>query len=96
MIYELAFTPEAEETFDLLIDQLLVRWGIKTVLKFQELTSICLDKISENPFLYQVIEENTEIRKCVVHTNCSILYRIFLNKVEIICFWDNRQDSVFG
>lgn len=96
MIYELVFTNEAEETFDLIVDQLLAHWGIETVLKFQELTSICLEKISQNPLLYQVVEEKMGIRRCVVHLNCSILYHISSTKVEIICFWDNRQSPVFG
>lgn len=95
MIYEIVFTTEAEETFDLIVDQLLTRWGIKTVFKFQELVSICLEKIQENPYLYQVFDENTNIRRCIVHSNCSILYHISLKKVEIICFWDNRQNPIF-
>lgn len=78
MIYEVVFTKEAEETFDLLTEQLMSRWGIATVLKFQELTSICLEKIRENPYLYQVFIESTAIRRCIVHSNCSISY--FINK----------------
>ena len=96
MSYELVFTKEAEETFELIVEQLLDRWGIKTVLKFQNLTSICFEKIKENPFLYQVIDEQQNIRRCVVHANCSVFYHIRASKVEIICFWDNRQNPVFG
>jgi len=95
MIYEVVFTKEAEETFDLLTEQLMSRWGIATVLKFQELTSICLEKIRENPYLYQVFIESTAIRRCIVHSNCSILYHISSTKVEIVCFWDNRQNPIF-
>lgn len=94
MPYEIVFTKEAEETFDLIVNQLLDRWGLKTVLKFQELTSVCLDKIQGNPYLYQEIEELTQIRRCIIHANCSILYHISSSKVEVLCFWDNRQNPL--
>ena len=96
MIYEIVFTKEAEETFDLIVDQLFNRWGIKTVIKFQELTSICLNRIQANPFLYQILEENVNVRRCIIHANCSILYHISQATVEVICFWDNRQNPIFS
>jgi len=96
MIYELAFTIEAEETFDLIIEQLLNRWGIRTVLKFQELTTISLEKIKDNPFLYQVIDEYTDVRRCVIHANCSVIYHVYGNKIQVLCFWDNRQNPIIG
>lgn len=96
MIYELAFTKEAGETFDLIIEQLLDQWGITTVLKFQELTSINLEKIKENPFLYQIIDQNFNIRRCVMHANCSVLYHVFETQIQIVCFWDNRQNPILG
>jgi len=95
MTYEVIFTPESEETFDLISEQLLENWGLKTVIKFQSLTSLFVEKISKDPFIFQVIEQNSNIRRCNIHANCSILYHINENKVEVICFWDNRQDPIF-
>lgn len=95
MIYDVVFTAESEETFNLISDQLLEKFGLETLLKFQNLTSSSVQKISKNPFLYQVIEENNQIRKCLIHRNCSILFQIDQNKVYVICFWDNRQDPIF-
>lgn len=96
MIYELAFTKEAGETFDLIIEQLLDQWDITTVLKFQKLTSISLEKIKENPFLYQVIDQNSNVRRCVIHANCSVLYHVLETQIQIVCFWDNRQEPILG
>lgn len=96
MSYEVIFTPESEETFDLISSQLLENWGLKTVLKFQRLTSVFVEKVAEDPFLFQIVEELAEIRRYNIHSNCSVLYSINGNKVVIICFWDNRQDPVFG
>jgi hypothetical protein len=36
-MFEVVFTPQSELTFDLIIEQLLNRWGIKKVLEFQNL-----------------------------------------------------------
>lgn len=95
MHYELYFTKEAEETFDLIIDQLFDRWGLPTVIKFQELTSGGLAKISENPFLYPIVNDVTAIRRCILHHNYSILFHISEARIYIICFWDNRQNPLF-
>ena len=96
MSFEIRFTPEAEENYKALIDQLLQRWGERFVGKFETKVLKCLNNISITPFMYAIIEENTEIRKCFLHKNCSMLYKIFDDGVLILCFWDNRQDPVFA
>lgn len=94
MNFEIKFTPEAEETYDAVVEQLRQRWGDRFVKKFEVKVSKCLDTITKAPFLYPIAEENTEIRKCLLHKNCSMLYKIYDDAILIICFWDNRQDPV--
>lgn len=95
MQYTLSFTPEAEDTFDSLSSQLMERWGERHVLKFEGRVSKALDTLSKTPFIYPVTIEETQIRKCIVHKNCSILYKIEGRNVTVICFWDNRQEPIF-
>ena len=95
MIFEVLFTPESEETFDAISQHLLSEWGMKIVLEFQAEVSARVKILSKSPFIYQVIDEALQIRKCPIHRNCSIIYRIMEKKVEVICFWDNRQESLF-
>ena len=92
MSFEIRFTPEAEETYKAVVDQLLQRWGDRFVSKFETKVLKCLNIMTANPYLYPIIEENTEIRKCFLHKNCSMLYKIFDKSILILCFWDNRQD----
>lgn len=40
-------------------------------------------------------QETTEIRKCIIHKDCSMFYRIYDTQIIIIFFWDNRQDPMF-
>ncbi|HEY4194997.1 MAG TPA: hypothetical protein VGM63_05650 [Mucilaginibacter sp.] len=94
MSFEIRFTPEAEETYESLVMQLRQKWGEKFVNKFEVKVSRSLDTISTEPFIYPVAEENTEIRKCLLHKNCSMLYKAYDNVILIVCFWDNRQDPI--
>lgn len=96
MSYAIKFIPEAEETFNELKSQLKQRWGDGFALKFEGRVSKCLNNISQNPFLYPIIDEALDIRRCVPHKNCSMLYTISDEIVFIVCFWDNRQDPIIG
>ena len=95
MIWEVVFTPESEDTFDAICEQLMQSWGVKTVMEFQKLVDIGIHSISKNPFLYQLIEEKLQLRRLTIYKNCSILYRINIEKLEVICFYDNRQNPIF-
>jgi len=96
MQYTIRFTPEAEDTYDSLSSQLMERWGERFVLKFEGRVSKALDTLSKTPFLYPVAIEEPQIRKCIVHSNCSILYKVDGRIVTVICFWDNRQEPLFN
>jgi hypothetical protein len=94
MSFELRFIPEAEETYEAVISQLSARWGQSFVIKFENKVKKIFNTISLTPYLYPIVEENTETRKCVLHKNCSMLYKIQGNVILIICFWDNRQEPI--
>ena len=94
MSFELKFTLEAEETYDSVIFQLRQRWGDRFVDKFEMKVLKSLKTISSTPLIYPIIEENNEIRKCILHKNCSMLYKVYEGVVLIVCFWDNRQEPL--
>lgn len=96
MTFEIRFTPEAEETFDSLMSQLQQRWGDSYVTKFEAKVFKALKTITVAPYLYPVAEETTGIRKCILHKNCSMLYRVNNFDIVVVCFWDNRQNPVFN
>lgn len=96
MHYTLRFTPEAEDTYDALSSQLMERWGERYVLKFEGRVANALETLGKTPFLYPVAIEATQIRKCIVHKNCSILYKVDGRVVTVICFWDNHQEPLFN
>jgi plasmid stabilization system protein ParE len=74
--YTILFTPEAEDTYDSVVAQLLHRWGVAFAEKFEAKVSKALDSISSSPYLYPIVVESTEIRKYILHKNCPLLYKI--------------------
>lgn len=95
MGYLVRVTPEAEDTYDALSSQLMERWGERFVKRFENLVSKALDTLGKTPLLYPIVNEETRVRKCIVHKNCSILYQVVEQTVIIVCFWDNRQEPLF-
>ncbi len=95
MIFEIVFTPEAEQTFDSISEQISLAWGQKVLCDFEDKMLKSLSLVSQTPLSYPIIFQPLELRRCILHKNCSMLYRVMGSKVEIICFWDNRQDPLF-
>lgn len=96
MIFEIRFGVEAGATYSDLVAQLNERWGEKFVLKFESKVKKSLITIASNPYLYAIVLKEMQLRKCVLHKNCSILYTIIKDIVLVVAFWDNRQDALDG
>jgi plasmid stabilization system protein ParE len=94
MSFNVRFSPKAEETYSALVSQLHQRWGDKFVVKFENKIRKSINTISTSPYIYPIAEETTEIRRCLLHKNCSMLYKVYDDVVLIVCFWDNRQDPL--
>jgi len=94
MSFGLIVSPKAEESYEATVSQVRQRWGSNFVSKFEIKVEKSIKAIVLNPFIYPITDNRTEIRKCVLHKNCSMLYRIYDTTVVIICFWDNRQDPI--
>jgi len=95
MSFTLKFGSQAGVTYQAIITQLNERWSEKTALKFEEKVKSCLYLISENPLLHPLVDEALQLRKCIVHKNCSILYKVYEKEILVVCFWDNRQEPMF-
>jgi hypothetical protein len=95
MIFEIVFTPEAEQTFDSVSEQISLAWGQKVLYDFEDKMLKSLTLVSRNPLLYPIIFQPLKVRRCILHKNCSMLYRVMGSSVEIVCFGDNKQKPIF-
>jgi hypothetical protein len=94
--YKILFSKEAIETFQLISDQIVEKWGENHLIKFKERALHALITLEKSPYLYPYISnDQLNIRKCIFHKNCSFLYKIENQTVYILCFWDNRQQPIF-
>lgn len=50
--------------------------------------------LTENPEMGQEVIKEKQIRRVVILSNFSMFYRIVKNTIEIVSFFDNRQDPV--
>lgn len=92
--YTILWTPKALDTFEAIALQLIERWNIETALSFDQKVEITIRQLEINPKIYQVSKRN-KLRKCVIHKNVSLIYRINKGIVELIVFIDNRDEHGF-
>jgi len=95
MKFEVFISDRANETFDYIRDQLEIKWNDKVVIEFEEKVVRILELIKSSPFMFKGLSHNENIRKALIHRNCSMFYEIKGHAVLILFFWDNRQDPIF-
>ena len=89
------FSVQAGETYDAIIAQLNARWGKKFVGQFEQKVTKTISLISASPALYPLADFGIDVRRCVLHKNCSMFYRVHTSHITILYFWDNRQEPFF-
>ena len=94
MIYTIVFSSTAIETFDAIKFQIEERFGNKTVAEFEERTLKVLKTISLSPEIFQSLNQAPYIRKGFIHKNCTMFYEVKATQIEILFFWDNRQEPI--
>ena len=67
MSFETKFIPEATDTYQAIVEQVRQRWGETQVQRLEEKIGKCLSAIKIAPYMYPVADENTGMRKCVLH-----------------------------
>lgn len=89
--YQLIWSPIARLTYLEILSYLEEKWTIKEVESFIHRTEEVLKYISQNPSLYPYSNES-DTHKSVLVKQVSLFYRVKSGKVELLIFWDNRQN----
>ena len=85
-------SPQAEIKLKLLLDYLLENWSARTRDDFIELLSLKLNQIATHPKSCPQSEVKIGIYKCVLSKQTTFFYRIENGEIEIITFFDTRQN----
>lgn len=94
MKYSIIFSAYAVETYDLMFEQITLRWGAKIAADFEMRVFKLIETIEKSPYIYQSLDQDPSLRKGILHANCSVIYEVKEQEIEIHFFWDNRQDSI--
>lgn len=86
------WSPRSRKDYLKLLDYLAIKWGNKSVNKFNNRLQSTLELISQNPDLYPSSDKMKNVRRCVLSKQTSLYYQIKRDRIELIAFFDNRQD----
>ena len=90
----IVFSIEAIDTFDAIRSQIRHKWGEDSVVKFEKKVLKTLDLVSKSPLIFQSVYELSEVRKGIISRQCSFFYQVKETQIEILFFWDNRQEPL--
>jgi plasmid stabilization system protein ParE len=93
MSLAIAWTDEAQETFEHTINQIESNWGASSAQKFVQAAHKIINNISIHPYLFNA-SFSTNIRKVVISKQTSMFYEVHTAHITILFFWDNRQDPI--
>jgi plasmid stabilization system protein ParE len=90
------WSPRARKNFDRLILFLEGKWEKKVIIKLFDELENTLQLITENPFLFPMISEKKQIRKCVIRRRTILFYKIneLEHSIELVLFIDGRVNPL--
>lgn len=88
---EIIWSRRAKEEFQEVLDFYLRRNGTPTYsLRLLQETEQLIDILKENNFLGRL--SNNKVTRVIVKDAFLIFYEIQENKIDIVSYWDNRQN----
>lgn len=88
------WSPKSLDSFESITLQILERWNFETALLFDKKVESMIRQLESNPKIFQV-SKKSNLRRCVIHKNISLIYRVQKKTVELIVFVDNRDGHGF-
>jgi plasmid stabilization system protein ParE len=91
MVKEIRWTPEALKSFQKVIDYLETNWTEKEVKSFITSTNRVAQFISQNPKMFRATNHQ-DLREALVTPHNLLIYKIQKTSIDLITFWDVRQN----
>ena len=88
------WSEQAKISYEKIIDNLIEKWNTNIAFNFENLTNEILDKLKTSKKLCPSSKQS-QLRKCVIHKNISLIYRIEKSNIELITFIDNRSEHQY-
>ena len=90
----ISWTPTAIKTYFKVLDYLEGAWTKKEVRNFAAEVEKVLSQITENPDMFEASRKKKNIRKGYITSHNTLYYRVkpLKKELELLTFWDNRQN----
>ncbi|MFN0035908.1 MAG: type II toxin-antitoxin system RelE/ParE family toxin [Saprospiraceae bacterium] len=92
MKLKVVWSPDAREEYDEILQYLVSEYGMNPALKMLDKIESILGHITAYPRAFPFSPLRPDIRKAVVSLQTSLLYRVTDTEIQLLHFWDNRQD----
>ena len=86
----IVWSNKARTTYDTIINDLLVNWNPDIAEDFETKTNTLLDTLKKYKKLCP-LSKKKRLRKCVIHKNNSLSYKIKKDKIELVAFIYNKS-----
>lgn len=86
------WSPAAKEEYAGLLEYIETHFGTDAALSMLDKTDEVVEIITAFPKAYPASSLRPDIRKAVISVQTSLLYRITDTQIQLLHFWDNRQD----
>ena len=91
MPYDIIWSPEAELSYARILDYLINTQGPRVLTNFMDRTEELTGYLKQNPLQY-IYSQKLNAYRAVVTKQVSLYYRIHSTQVELLVFWDTRQN----
>lgn len=88
----LVWSPAAREEYAEILQFLDAEYGTDSALKMLDKVEAIVEHIAAYPRAFPISTLRPDIRKAVVTPQTSLLYRITDTQIQLLHFWDNRQN----
>lgn len=90
MARQVIWTPEAELTFELILDYLEGKWTQREIVAFIEATERVVDFIKEHPRMFRKTSM-LNVHEALITSHNLLIYKVYPTRIDLLTFWDTRQ-----
>ena len=92
MSLKIIWSPASLEEYAEILGFVEDNFGIDAALKFLDKTDAVIDSIAIFPTMFPASKLRKDVRKAIITKHNSVYYRFNKEEVQLLHFWDNRQN----
>jgi len=95
MTLEIVFAPRAKQTFASVTTFIENGWGKAATEKFKQRVDTVIRNVASQPYMFKASPFDHNVRIGLITKQSSFLYQVHDSYIEVLFFWDNRQEPLF-